>query len=348
MNASDHSPRPTRPFPFAAPKCLLLLLIGALLPAGGCGQPVGWLIRPVPLDAALDETVIARDPGLFVTDKIVVVDLDGLLLNQRQGGLLGSGENPVSLFVEKLDKAAADRNVRALVLRINSPGGGVTASDIMYRRLKRFRAERDVPVIAVIEDVGASGGYYVACAADAILVHPTSVTGSIGVMIQTVSFAGTLQKLGIDARAVVSRPRKDLANPLAPLREEDLAILQGIVNEYYERFLAVVGEAREEIGPDRLREIADGRVYTGEQAIENGLADEIGYVPDAIALAKRRSGAGRVRVVMYHRPYGYRANAYSAVPGPVAEINLLRVDLPSLQSLARPEFLYLWTGRAGR
>lgn len=326
----------------------MFLLFGVLLTAGGCGRPVGWLIRPVPLDAALEETVIARDPGWFVSDKIAVVDVDGLLFNERRKGWLGGGENPVSLFVEKLDKAAADETVRAVVVRINSPGGGVTASDIMYRRLREFRREREVPVVAVIEDVGASGGYYVACAADAILVHPTSVTGSIGVMIQTLSFAGTLQKLGIDARSVVSRPRKDLANPLEPLREEDLAILQEMVDEYYQRFLAVVGRAREQIEPDRLRELADGRVYTGEQAVENGLADAIGYVPEAIALAKHHSGVERVRVVLYHRPHGYRANAYSAAPGPPAEINLLRLDAPGLLSLARPQFLYLWTGHSAR
>ena len=139
-------------------KTHILILIAAaagVLAAGGCSRNVGLVLRPVRLTDELDETVVRCDPGLFVSDKIVVVDVDGLIFNRRQTGLLGSGENPVSLFVEKLDKARDDDRVKALVVRINSPGGGVTASDRLYRRLKKFSAARKVPVVAVLEDVAA-------------------------------------------------------------------------------------------------------------------------------------------------------------------------------------------------
>ena len=141
---------------------MLALAAGAVL-CVGCGRNIGLVLKPIPLDQTLRESVISKDPGLFVSDKILVLDVDGLLFNQRRKGLLTLGENPVSLFVEKLDKARADANVKAIVLRINSPGGGVTASDIMHARLMKFRSDRKVPVIAIIEDVGASGGYYLAC-----------------------------------------------------------------------------------------------------------------------------------------------------------------------------------------
>jgi len=311
----------------------------------GCGEDVGWVIKPIPIEEKLSETVVAKDEGAFISDKILLLDVDGLLVNQRERSVFGLGENPVSLFVEKLDKARDDDYVKAVVLRINSPGGGVTASDIMYSRLREFCREKKIPVVAVFEDVGASGAYYVACGADTIIAHPTSVVGSIGVMVQTVSFAGTMEKLGIEASAVTSGPRKDMASPLKPLDKEDLAILQQMINEYYDRFLKVVAAGRPGLKGDKIKELADGRVYTGEQAKANGLVDGLGYLDEAVQLAKQKAGAKRVKVVMYHRPWGRKANVYASGPPAPAQVNLLNVNVPDVFDLARPRFMYLWTGR---
>ena len=317
--------------------------------ASGCGQLSGWVLKPVPLDESLKETVLATDPGLFVTDKIVVVDVDGMLFNQRpEASIFGWRENPVALFVEKLDKVQGDKNVKAVVLRINSPGGSVTASDIMYARLMTLRKRRGIPVVAILEDVGASGAYYLACGADTILAHPTSVTGSIGVIVQTVSFAGTMKLLGIEAKAVTSGARKDMASPLKPLDEEDLAILKEMVDGFYERFLGVVAASRTKLKPARLRELADGRVFTGEQALKAGLVDGVGYMSDAIALARTKADIKRAKVIMYHRPIGYRANVYSTAPPVVPQVNLLNLTAPDLAYPVRPQFLYLWTGHTTR
>ncbi len=196
---------------------LLCLVLAAALVAGGCGQNMGYIVKPVSLSEELKETTVSSDPGLFISDKILIIEIDGLLMNHRSEGLMGSGENPVSLFVEKLDKAQDDSSIKAVVLRINSPGGGVTATDIMYRRLVEFKKAKKVPVIAMIEDVGASGGYYLACGADTILAEPTSVTGSIGVIVQTFSLVGTMDKLGITTKAITSGPMKDMASPFKPL-----------------------------------------------------------------------------------------------------------------------------------
>jgi len=328
----------------------LACLVAVLALLSGCSQEVGWVIKPVPVDQSLHEAVVTADPGLFVGDKVAVIEVEGLLFNERPSGLFAAGENPVSLFVEKLDKAQADPNVKAVVLRVNSPGGGVTASDIMYRRLTRFRGEKGVPVVAVLEDVAASGGYYVACGADKIIAHPTSVTGSIGTLVQTFSLSGTMQMLHIDAKAVTSGPRKDMASPFKPLDPEDLAILQGMVDQYYQRFLDVVVKSRTSLDADKIRALADGRVYTGLQAKDNGLVDGIGYVDDAVLLAKQAAKSPRVKVVMYHRPLGYRANVYSAsgAPEPQAEVNLINVSADSMTRLVQPQFLYLWTGHTYR
>ncbi len=324
---------------------LLLIVVSVAIGAGGCGEGTGWVIKPIPTDKSLQETTVKADKGLFLAEKVLIVDIDGTIVNSRRG-LFGSGENPVSLFIEKIDKAQADSNVKAIVLRINSPGGGVTASDIMYNRLIQLKAKRNIPIVAIIQDVGASGGYYVACGADRIISHPTSITGSIGVMIQTISLAGTMEKIGIDAQALTSGPHKNMASPFEPLDPQDLKILQGIVDEYYERFLSVVASGRPGLSADKIRGLADGRVYTGTGAVELGLVDSLGYMDDAITAAKEMAGIERAKVVIYHRPMGYKPHAYASTSLPNPQLNLLNINVPDLDFLTQPRFLYLWTGRS--
>ena len=325
----------------------LALVVVALSLVAGCGPGTGFLIKPVPVNEALVESTVSTDPGFMVSDKVVVVDVDGLLFNQRGDGLFGPHDNPVSLFVEKIDKAEKDLQVRALVLRINSPGGGVTASDIMYRRLAQFKKERKVPVVAAIEDVGASGGYYIACGADTIMAAPTSITGSIGVIVQTFSLSGTMAKLGIDTKAITSGPMKDMGSPLKPLSADDQKVLQEMVTEFYGRFLDIVAAGRPKMKREDVKKLADGRIYTGAQAAADGLVDTVGDVKDAITEAKQRAGITAARVVMYDRPWGYKANVYSAAGVGGTQINLLNLSMPGLMTWLEPQFLYLWTGGAG-
>lgn len=321
---------------------ITIALLAGLLAAGGCA-PTGLLIKPVVIREKLAEKTVHRDEGFWISDKVVVIDIDGVIMNQRSTSMFSSGENPVSLFIEKIDKAEKDCNVKALILRINSPGGGVTATDIMYRRLMRFKKERNVPVIAVIEDVGASGGYYLACGADKIVAHPTSITGSIGVIVQTLSFAGTMQKIGLTSKAITSGPRKDMASPLKPLDPEDEKILQSIVDDFYGRFVAVVDKGRPSLSTQRVKTLADGRIYTAAQAQDNGLVDMLGDMNDVIELAKKQSGVSRARVVIYDRPMGYRANVYSQHPNVAPQINLINITAPDLLTMTQPQIMYLWT-----
>jgi protease-4 len=313
--------------------------------AAGCGSGEGgFLVRPVPVDQSLRESVIHSDGGLFLP-KVAVVDVEGLIVNDRSGGgLFGSGENPVSTLYDKFEAAQCDPDVVAVVLRINSPGGTVQASETMYNRVLRFRRESHKPVIACITDVGASGGYYLACGADKIICQPTSITGSIGVLIQTVSFQGTMRLLGITAEAIASGPMKTMGSPLKELTEPERKVFQEMVNSFYERFVEVVHTGRSKLDVETVKKIADGRVYTGEQALKLGLVDQFGDVDEAVALAKKAAGVARAKVVMYHRPMGYRSNVYSAAPDtPAMQINLLNVQGGEVTLLRRPTFLYLWS-----
>lgn len=316
-------------------------LIGSTLVLG-CA-PSAYKITPVPVSRELDETVVVDDGGL-ISDKIALIDVDGIIMNRPRPTLFGKGENPVSLFVEKLDKAREDKQVKGVILRINSPGGGVTASDLMYQELQRYKEDTDEPVIAVMMDVSASGGYYIACACDELIAQPTTITGSIGVIMQLVSFAGTMHKLGIEPNAIVSGKMKDAGSPLKKLTPAERKIFQGLVDEFYGRFVEVVAKGRPNMQKSHVRKLADGRVWSGEQALELGFVDRLGSLRDAIATIKQRIEAERVRVVTYHRPLGYKANVYSETPtSPYpSQVNLINVDLQESWLPNTPQFLYLW------
>src|SRR5262245_21916558 len=165
-----------------------LLIFCLILPQTGCFN--GIVLSPVSVDRPLEETTVTGADGWLCRDKIAIIEVSGLIMNARSSGLLGGGDNPVSLFRERLNAAAEDKRVKAVVLRINSPGGAVTASDIMYRDLLKFREKTGKPVIACLMDVAASGGFYVAMGCDWVIAHPTTVTGSIGVIMNMYNASG--------------------------------------------------------------------------------------------------------------------------------------------------------------
>ncbi len=320
----------------------LVLAAAALLALAGCG-PTSFLITPVPTRPELEERVVLRE-SLWAIPKLALIEVDGTLQNSRSTSLLGTGaDNPVALFAEKLERAAHDRQVRAVVLRINSPGGTVTASDLMYEEVRRFRQRTGKPVIAAMMDVAASGGYYVACAADRMFAQPTTVTGSIGVIMLAPEFSGTLHKIGAQVNIIKSGEMKDAGSPFREMSERDRAVFQGLIDGMYARFLEVVQRARPNLPPERIRALADGRVYLGPEAHDLGLVDEVGSLRDALAAAKRAAGLDDrpVCVVEYSRQIDYRPNIYARADGPT-QVNLLNIDLPRWLAGPEPQFLYLW------
>ncbi|MEJ2705831.1 MAG: signal peptide peptidase SppA, partial [Sedimentisphaerales bacterium] len=245
--------------------CLALSVV--MIGMAGCGQ-TALQVSLVPVHRELEETQIQGDRGFWVSDKIAIIDVDGMLINRQKRGLIHSGENPVSLFIEKLEKAAEDRSVKAVVLRLNSPGGTVAASDLMYHSLRQFKSRTGKPVVACVHGLGCSGAYYLACACDGIMAQPTSVTGSIGTIFQTFSVAGTMEKIGVKAVAIKSGRLKDMASPLHNLTEPEREVLQGIIDSLYQRFLNVVQGGRKNLNRQKLEGLADGRVFTAEQALQ--------------------------------------------------------------------------------
>src|SRR5690606_20290868 len=277
--------------------------------------------------------------------KVVMIDVRGLIADRREPFLIGRGGSPVDDLVAQLRKAEKDSAVKAVVLRINSPGGTVTASDVMYREVRRFAEESGKPVVASMSEIAASGGYYLALAADYMMAEPTTITGSIGVLIPTVNVSEGLGRIGIKSRSVVSRPNKDIANPLEPMVESHYAILQQLVDEYYALFRQRVIERRGGVGPSlsgltrreldasRIDELTDGRVVTGASAEAAGLVDATGGVHEAFEAAKSLAGVKKARLVKYHREDEDKPRSpYASAPvGPAetggTEINLLQLQM---------------------
>jgi protease IV len=316
---------------------LAAALLALSVAVGGCSVvSVDLTPRIKPLE---EETVEGRGAA-----KILLTDISGFISDEPPSSGLGLGPSAprVPLLVrirEELTKAAADKNVRALVVRLNTPGGTVTASDIIYRELMLFRERTKVPVIAVMMDVAASGGYYIALAADTIVAHPTTVTGSIGTILVTANVEGLMQKIGVAANTVKSAEHKDMGSPFRTLRPEERAIFQSVIDELQRQFVAKVVERRG-IPADTARALADGRIYTAPQALGHRLVDAIGYVPDAIDAARRAAGAPDAKVIVYKRPRQYRATYYAEARGEAAAFESI-AQFAAAAGVG-PKFLYLW------
>jgi protease-4 len=277
------------------------------------------------------------------SSKILLLDLSGTLAEDLPSFSLGAPPPRVPLLArvqEELAKAEKDDHVRALIVRINSPGGTITASDILYHEILAFKQRRKIPVIAAIMDVGASGGYYAALAADTIVANPTTITGSIGVVMVTVNAQGLMEKIGVAPLAIKSGPMKDAGSPFRSLTGPELAVFQNIIDEMYGRFVGLIVQSRK-LPEDRVRALADGRVYTAEQALRLGLVDRIGYLEDVVKLARDAAKLDEARVVMYHRPKEYRSNLYSSTLAAATADSTL-AQFAAVLGGSGPRFLYLW------
>ncbi len=274
--------------------------------------------------------------------KVLLLDLSGVIGSQDKDGFVPQ-PGMLATFKEELTRASKDERIKAVVLRVNSPGGTVTASDILYHEIRTFKERKKIPVVASIMDVGASGGYYVAMAADTVVAHPSSVTGSLGVIMLTLNAQGLMEKIGLEARAVVSGPRKDMGSPFRAMTEEERTIFQGLIDAFYQRFLGVIKDGRPNLSAETIRKLADGRVYSGEQAKALGLIDGVGYLDDAISAAKQGAGLNDAKVIRYRRAGQYRPNIYASLfPNPAGLAPWNQLDLFGLVRSGTPQFMYLW------
>lgn len=339
--------RPALPRVFtiiSAAPALAALTLGALW-GGGCGRPSITFALGADDGVLRERTVIEESGGGGA--KIAQIDVRGVIVDSPRSALFGDGANPVDELVARLDRAAKDPEVRAVLLRINSPGGGVAASETMYKEVRRFRETTGKPVVASMGEVAASGGYYLSLAADETFAQPTTITASIGVIMPTVNFSRAMSHWGIVSRSIKSGDNKDLANPLEPMRDGQYAVLQGMVDEFYAGFRGLVVERREGRGLEmsRIDELTDGRVVTGAEAVRAGLVDHQGGVREAFARAKELARLPRATLVRYHGEGQNPPRSAYAKADDAGDFNLVKIDVPE-SLLGAPSsaggFYYLW------
>jgi protease-4 len=223
-----------------------------------------------------------RDSGLVFGDKVAVVEIKGVIADAEP-------------TIENLTKFTKDDSVKAIVLRVESPGGGVSPSQELYEEVRRTVQKK--PVVASMGAVAASGGYYIAAAAQKIYANPGTITGSIGVILQFTNLEELFRKIGFRMEIVKSGPYKDVGNPAREMTPEERAYLQDLIDNVHQQFVRDVAQGRH-MEEGKVREVADGRIFTGEQAKELGLVDELGDLKDAINAAAKMAGIeGEPKVV---------------------------------------------------
>jgi protease IV len=312
----------------------LPLVLLSLLTLSGCAFMNFQLIHP---PSPLQEQVLEGDGG----KKILLLDISGTISEQaKSGGLLGgSSASMVSLVRESLQKAEKDRDIAGVILRINSPGGTVTASDIIHHDIREFKKRRNIPVLACIMSVGASGGYYVAAAADEIVAHPTAITGSIGVILVKFNVAGLMGKIGVEEQTVKSGDKKDILSLFRRATPEEEKLAQEIIDQLHGRFLDVVmARPGNSLSREELVKLADGRIYTANQALQARLIDRTGYLDDVIAGIRKTVGDDKARVVSYYRPGSYKGSIYA---GAEARDGLAEM-IGGMDAFSGSSFMYVW------
>ncbi len=270
------------------------LVLLAIFGAGEAEVVAGRHFAP-----GLGEQVI--EDGEKGAGKIAVVPIQGVIQTDDQTEW---GTSMVDDIKNALRTAAEDKEIKAVVLAVDSPGGEVTASDILWNEIKKVRKEK--PVVVAMSSMGASGAYYLACAGDWIVANDTTFTGSIGVIIQSLNYEGLFDKVGLDAVVFKSGQFKDMLSGSRPMTPQEKAYVEGMVQQVYGRFLDIVANARK-LPAGELREgLADGRILTGRDAKEAGLVDQLGYIEDAFAKARELAGAPGAGVIRYEQRLNFQ------------------------------------------
>jgi protease-4 len=274
--------------------------------------------------------------------RVAIVDIDGLIVNQNQTGPNSAGENPVAAFREKLALAACDPSVRAVVLRINSPGGGVAASELMAEELRRFRLGTGKPVVACMMDVATGGAYYIAVGSDLIVAQPSTITGSIGALVNYYNLELMMSTYNVTPDTIKSGAMVDMGSVLREISDDERKVFQEIVDGNAKQFQAHVGEFRPSMTPDDHKAVENGQIVTAARAEQLHMIDRRGFLEDAIAEAERRSGLCGAEVVLLQRADLPIRSMYAVAPNTPIQNIFLPFSIPGFDRSKLPTFLYLW------
>ena len=245
--------------------------------------------------------------GWIGGDKVAVIRIEGIILDSRE-------------TIEELRHYRDNPSVKAIVLRIDSPGGAVVPSQEIFAEVRKTRAEGKIKVVTSMGNVAASGGYYIAAATDRIVANPGTLTGSIGVIMELANVKGLLEKVGVQSVVIKSGRHKDMASPFRAMTPEDRALLQTVLDDVHAQFIDAVATGRS-LQLEQVKTLADGRIFTGKQAQTVNLVDELGDLHDAIQLAARLVGiSGEPRVIETHKRFSWRDLLQGLYSGSIAPL----------------------------
>jgi len=267
---------------------------------------------------------LKEDTGFSFGNRIGVVSIRGVITDSKD-------------VVDQIKKYRKDNRVKAIILRIESPGGGTAASQEIYREVQRTVAKKRV--VASMGNVAASGGYYIALAADKIVANPATLTGSIGVIMEVSNIKELLQKIGVSREAIKSGPYKDIGSPVREMKPEERRLLEEVIQNVHQQFIEVVSKGRR-LSREQVEKIADGRIFTGQQAKALGLVDELGSFEDAVELTKKMVGlSGEVKLIFQEKKrFSIWDLIFSEMIGEIKQS--LQSNWPTPQLLLVPPFFY--------
>jgi protease-4 len=270
----------------------------------------------------LEERYVAGDP--LTVSKIAIIEVDGLIMDPA-----------VEHVLRQIRQAREDKQVKAVVLRVDSPGGTVSGSDRIWREIATLKAANK-PVVASMGGMAASGGYYVSAPADAIYAEPTTLTGSIGVIMELPQIHRLMEKVGVDLETVTAGRWKDSGSMFRPMTETERARWKEMIDDAYGRFVRVVAQGRK-LPLAEADAVADGKVYTAQEAVRNRLVDQLGYLDDAIRDAQGRAKLDSVRVIRYQKPLSL-SDVLMSMSAPRQGLTL---DAETVLRLQTPQMLFL-------
>ncbi len=312
---------------------MFFLLLGALGGAGG-----------LQADGAI-ETQVEPASSSGTNSKIAVIPVHGVIAS-GQTSMFGPSVDMVDKVIKDLRRVKADNDIVAVILDVDSPGGGITDCDRIHHEIMKLKAERpNLKFVSFMRNVAASGGYYVSAPCDRIIASHTTITGSIGVIMSFMNLQGLYEKVGVKEEVIKSGDHKDIGSMARPMTDEERAMLQAMLMEMYERFVDVVAKGRK-MDAKKVREIADGRIYSAGQAKSNGLVDDLGQFEDALTEAKKLAGVTDAKVIQWQRPptFADLLRGESRAPSPETAL------AASLERLTarRDGFYYLWSAGSAR
>lgn len=278
-------------------------------------------------------------------DKILLIPVTGLISDMPKKGVIRTSPSLVEQVVLQLNKAEKDKQIKAVLLKINSPGGTITASDLLYHEIMSFKEKTGAKIIISMMDIAASGAYYMSLPADKIMAHPTSVTGSVGVIFLQPKVTGLMDKLGLGVDVKKFGKNKDMGSPFRESSEEEQKLLQKAVNDFGERFIRLVQKHRK-LDQRALTEIASARIFLADDALKLGMIDNIGYLSDAVKESKKLANVSDdARVIVYRRAEFPEDNYYNVAGVAAEDVSVSVISMDLLEPLnLKTGFYYLWPG----